>query len=106
MSNTEQLKDGRGYLTTEGFKEAMKARYAFPGMYPLAFLTSDGETMSWDYAEQNQERIIEAIQEKSTCGWRVVDCFINWESTLYCCGTGKQIESAYTPVDGEEAGNE
>jgi hypothetical protein len=72
--------------------------YTPMGGYPKYFITSDGETLSFDAARKNARLIREAIADNSDCGWRVVACDINWESLLYCCHTNKQIESAYDPI--------
>lgn len=82
------------------FIEALKTNgFTTLGCYPLYFITSDGEPMSFDYAKENFEQICSAIEERSDCGWRIVACDVNWESRLYCCGNGKFIESAYDPIN-------
>ena len=70
--------------------------YAWPGGYPLFFVTSDGEAMSFDYAKANADLIRESIASKATDDWRVIGCEVNWEDpALYCCGSNQRIESAY-----------
>lgn len=70
--------------------------YAWPGGYPLYFLASDGEAISFAAAEQNAPLIRDAIIAKSRDGWRVVGVCVNWEDGfLFCAHTGEQIQCAY-----------
>jgi hypothetical protein len=93
----DRATDPRYINTVEDFdKWLAHGPYAWPGGYPCYFLTSDGETMSFKAAQQEAERIREAIREKSDDGWRVVACDINWEdSDMVCCHTNEKIEAAY-----------
>ena len=82
--------------TISDFRRAMRnGPYAWPGGYPLYFITSDGCALSFDATKQNRRYILEALASDSNDGWRVVATDINWEGPLYCDHTGKQIESAY-----------
>jgi hypothetical protein len=70
--------------------------YAWPGGYPLYFLASDGEALSFDSVRENLREVLFAIATHSRCGWRVIGCQINWEeSDMVCAHCGKHIESAY-----------
>ena len=70
--------------------------YAWPGGYPLYFITSDGEALSFEAAKQERRSILEALRDHDNSGWRVVDVDVNWEDgDLYCAHTGDRIESAY-----------
>ncbi len=70
--------------------------FAWPGGYPLYFITSDGEALSFDAAKANARQVCAAIRERSRDGWRVLGCAVNWEDAdLVCADTGKPIESAY-----------
>ena len=71
--------------------------WAWPGGYPLFFVTSDGEALSFRSAEQEQETISEAIAEgRKDDSWFVIGVEINYEDAeLYCCHSGERIESAY-----------
>lgn len=81
-------------------RDLADGRYAWPGGYPKYFLTSDGETMSYDAAEEHADIIAQAIDERDSGGWRVVSCDINWEDgDMRCCHTGQRIESAYAEDD-------
>jgi hypothetical protein len=82
--------------TSQQFIEALKFAYTELGMYPKYFITSDGACLSWQSAKNNAEQICQAIEDKSSCGWRVVACDVNWEDgELYCDHSNKRIESAY-----------
>lgn len=81
--------------------------YAWPGGYPLYFLASDGEALSFEAVRENLREILFAIATHSRCGWRVVGCAINWEDTaLYCAHSGAKIESAYGEGEEEETESE
>lgn len=86
-----------GISTVKQFKDALKnGPYAWPGGYPVFFITSDGAALSFDAAKKEKKRIIDSIKENSSDGWRVSGVDINWEDpNLYCDHTNKRIESAY-----------
>lgn len=70
--------------------------YAWPGGYPLVFITHDCEVLSFDSARENARQVCASIREQANDGWRVVGCEVNWEDAeLYCAHSGKRIESAY-----------
>jgi len=83
------------------FRQAMRnGPFAWPGSYPLYFITSDGEAMSFASAKYNRRKIIEAIHDKDDSGWRVIAIDINWEDAdLHCVHSGERIESAYAEKD-------
>ena len=82
--------------TSIEFIADLESPYAWPGGYPRFFITSDGAALSFDAAMAEKDQIIDAINEQSNCGWRIVACDINWEDAeLYCDHTGQRIESAY-----------
>jgi hypothetical protein len=83
--------------TTKDLKEQLrKGPYAWPGGYPCYFITDDGAALSFDSVRENLRQVIWAIRHKSSDGWRVIGCEVNWEdSSLYCDHSGKRIESAY-----------
>ena len=70
--------------------------YAWPGGYPLYFITSDGAALSFEAAKENGRLICESIAADCNDGWQVVAADVNWEdSDLICDHTGEKIESAY-----------
>lgn len=84
--------------TVSDFRGAIrKGKYAWPGGYPLFFVTADGEALSFEAAIAERRQVISAIgHDERHSGWRVVAVETNWEDTnLTCAHTGKLIESAY-----------
>ena len=83
--------------TTKDLKTALRnGQWAWPGGYPLYFITSDGAALSFDAVRSEYRLVINAIRHRLNDGWRVIGCDINWEdSDLYCDHTGQRIESAY-----------
>lgn len=70
--------------------------YAWPGGYPLYFVTADCGVLSWQAAIDEQALIRDAIIEGYDPQWQVVALEINYEDNdLYCDHTGNKIESAY-----------
>jgi len=83
--------------TISDFRAAIRnGAYAWPGGYPCYFITNDGEALSFEAAKQERLNIIDSIANHLNDGWRIVGVDINWEDgELFCCHTGKRIESAY-----------
>jgi len=83
--------------TTKDLKDAIRSGpYAWPGGYPLYFITSDGAALSFDAVRSEYRQVINSIRHRMNDGWRIVACEINWEdSGLYCDHTGQRIQSAY-----------
>jgi len=70
--------------------------YAWPGGYPLYFITSDGGALSFDSVRAELCQVIYSIRHQIDDGWRVVGCDANYEDTdLYCDHSGERIESAH-----------
>ena len=93
--------------TISDFRTAIRnGPYAWPGGYPLYFITADGSVLSFEAAKSERRAILESIQEHpfdahgSTDGWRVVAFDINYEDTnLYCDHSNEHIPSAYGDDD-------
>jgi hypothetical protein len=87
----------REIRTVAEFKATLRAGpAAWPGGYPLYFITSDGAALSFESARAEFRLIADSIQGGHSDGWRVVACDINFEdSTLVCDHSGERIESAY-----------
>lgn len=88
-------------FTVSDFDSALKnGPYAWPGGYPMYFITSDGAALCFASAEKNAGLIRESIAENSRDGWRVVAVDVNWEDPeLFCDDTSTRIPSAYAEVD-------
>jgi len=63
-------------------------RYTDLGGYPIFACTDNGEVYSYDYVSSNEEEFDDVVLHAE----------VNWESLLYCDGSGEQIESAYEVV--------
>ena len=88
MKNEYSIEQFRAQLASGAF--------AWPGGYPLFFITSDSAALSFDAAKAEAEAIEDSIASKADDGWRVVACEVNWEdASLFCDHSGKRIESAY-----------
>ena len=87
--------------TVEDFQRQLKAGgHAWPGGYPLYFITRDGAALSFEAAKENRELICESIADDCNDGWQVVAVDVNWEnSDLICDHTGEKIESACGETD-------
>ena len=83
--------------TAKDLKQALRnGPYAWPGGYPLYFITSDGAALSFKAVRENFRCVIWSIKNKVSDGWRVQVMAINYEDNeLYCDHTGEKIESAY-----------
>jgi len=83
--------------TISDFRKAMRSGpYAWPGGYPLYFMTNDGAVLSFKAAREQRRNILEAIRDRDNSGWRIVAVDVNWEDNeLYCDHTNERIESAY-----------
>ena len=82
------------------FRNAMRhGPYAWPGGYPVYFLTSDGGALSFQAAKQERRLIIDSIANGYNDGWQVIGMDVNWEDeNLICDHTGERIESAYGEI--------
>ena len=79
------------------------AAYAWPGGYPVFYLTTDGGVLC---AGNECANGTESIACSENCleddGWRVIAGDIHWEGEpLTCDHCNGEIESAYGPVEGE-----
>lgn len=89
--------------TYEQLLESVRAgKYAWPGGYPVFFVTGDYEPLSYDAVVEELERIRTGFEEGDP-EWTVIGSGINWEDAeLYCCHTGERIESAYAEEEAED----
>ncbi len=75
--------------------------YAWPGGYPVYYVTADGAALSHASVLENYASIADAIRTNhQSGGWYVEAASINWEDAeLYCDNTGERIPSAYAEID-------
>lgn len=71
--------------------------YAWPGGYPMYYVTADGAALSHKSVLANYGQIADAIRTgHRSGGWYVEGADINYEdASLYCDDTGERIPSAY-----------
>jgi len=66
--------------------------FAWPGGYPLFFVTSDGGALSFDAVRTELFQVIYSIRHGIDDGWRVVACCIaDGDEEVYCDHTGEPI---------------
>jgi hypothetical protein len=73
------------------------AGYAWPGGYPLYWITADGAALAWHVVRDEWREIVAAhLHRDRGCGWYIEACDVNWEDAhLFCDHCGEQIEPAY-----------
>jgi hypothetical protein len=83
--------------TVGQFKATLRAgEYAWPGGYPMYFITSDGAALSFASARAEYRNVIDSIAHGHDDGWRIVGCQINYEDgEMVCDHSGEPIQSAY-----------
>ncbi len=86
-------------MTVTEYRKAIHyGPYAWPGGYPLYFITSDGAALCFKCAKAERRNIISAIADNRSDGWKCEAVDVNWEDTdLYCDHCNQPIESAYGP---------
>jgi hypothetical protein len=94
--------------TTTQFKSTLRhGPYAWPGGYPLFFITSDCAALCFACARKEARNILDSIKHRLLDGWRIIACDINYENNdLYCDHCSKPIESAYGDNETSKGANE
>lgn len=84
-------------MTLQEIKSRLRAgKYAWPGGYPIYFITADGAALSFEAVRQEWRQIVYSHLHNLRDGWHIEGADINWEDpALYCDHTGERIESAY-----------
>lgn len=87
----------RNINTVSELKATLRAGgYAWPGGYPLYFITSDGAALSFEAVRNEFAQCVWSIANECDDGWRVVGCEINDEDhDLFCAHTNERIQSSY-----------
>lgn len=85
-------------MTPYRFADGTVHRYAWPGGYPLYYMTAD-----YGVRPLCVDAEAEVIAEADATGdeqWRIVAAGVNWEdSRLYCDHCDERIEFAYAEPD-------
>lgn len=75
--------------------------YAWPGGYPLYYITKDGGVLCGKCAREAEAEGL--TSDPGDPQWYIVAAEVNWEDTsLYCDHAGERIESAYAEDDDTE----
>ena len=84
-------------IDTARLKATLRAgAYAWPGGYPLYFITDDGAALSFQTVRDNLRTILDSVRWEIRDGWRVIGCAVNWEDhELTDSHTGELIECSY-----------
>lgn len=85
-------------MTLLEIKQVLRnGKYAWPGGYPLYFVTSDGAALSFDAVRAEWRNVVGAhLRNDTRGGWHIAAVDTNWEDAdLTCDHTGKRIEAAY-----------
>lgn len=90
--------------TLADVKAALRAGdVAWPGGYPLYFVTRDGAALSFAAVRQQFASVADDFLSDSSSGWRVAAILINHEDPdLTCDHTGARIPSAYGDDDASD----
>ena len=96
-----------GHFPIEGLRDVKACLragpYAWPGGYPLYFVTRDGAALSFDAAMKQFHSVASDFLDDCSTGWRIVACQVNYEDAdLTCDHTGKRIPSAYGDDDNDD----
>lgn len=71
-------------------------KFAWPGGYPLYFVTTDGCALSFEAVRECWTQVCFAHINGLRDGWRIAGVGINYDDgELRCDHTGERIESAY-----------
>lgn len=79
-------------------KEVLRSGpYAWPGGYPMFFITTDGAALSFKTVRANWREVVDAhLRRDQWSGWALDGFDVNWEDpALFDDHTGERIESAY-----------
>jgi len=97
----EERMKSRAYTSKDLCKQLRAGCFAWPGGYPLFFVTKDGEPLSFEAVRENLRTALWAMRgDNFDDAWAIRGVDINWEDPeLYCAHSGKRIESAYAEDD-------
>lgn len=86
-------------MTMTDIKAALRnGPVAWPGGYPLYFITTEGEALSFEAVRKGYREVVRSVlgYQGGDSSWHVVAIETNWEDpALFCAETSKRIESAY-----------
>ena len=84
-------------MNTQELKQALRnGPYAWPGGYPLYFITRGGDVLSFQAVKDNYRLVLADMRAGYPNGWGTEWVGVNWEDDdLFCDHTGERIPSAY-----------
>jgi len=84
-------------LSTRDIKRWIRhGAFAWPGGYPMYFITDDGAALSFATVKAEWSNVCDSIRRECSDGWRVIAVDINYEDgDLIDDHSGERIESAY-----------
>ena len=83
-------------------RRAIRAKYAWPGGYPMFVVCTDGGVLCMVCARKEYRYIAHSNRYDYRDGWRTSGVDINWEDPdLYCDHCSERIESAYADDDAD-----
>ena len=89
-------------MDSHKLRELIRARYAWPGGYPMFGVMDDGGCLCMTCLRSEYKQIAYSNRHKLNDGWNVSEVVINYEDpNLTCDHCGEQIESAYGDDDDE-----
>lgn len=91
-------KHHRAITGVDDLKATLRAgQWAWPGGYPLFFITSDGAALSFESVREEFYQCCYSSRHGLNDGWRIVGCDINYEEVdLVCDHSSKPIQCAYS----------
>ena len=97
----------RKIRTCEDLKAALRhGGFAWPGGYTCAFVTSDGELLTFDTVREHLETVLWSIRNKADDGWRVIGVTGEYESDgpAYCSHSGELLwgDESFYDQEGSE----
>lgn len=96
--NTVKIKELRSF-----YRKGHARAYAWPGGYPLYYVTTDGGALCPKCMNTERAQIFRSTGEGSRDGWAIEGQDVNWEdSSLFCDHCGDRIESAYAEDEVEQ----
>ncbi len=91
-------------MTTKDIKTALRnGPFAWPGGYPLYFLSHGGDVLCFGCVRSNFRSVVEHTKMGDrSASWHLGACEVHWEgSPLECAECQCEIESAYGEIGGE-----
>lgn len=76
-------------------RRGMRARYAWPGGYPLSLIMTDGGILCWRCASAHKAMIVRDTRYRLKAGWDAVGWGVIWEGEHWCDHCGDLVEAAY-----------